>query len=55
LFANGIAAVAATDERRIDFVQTVWNQGTPSGPVRYYAGLMDLLALMILGGRMHVI
>lgn len=52
--ANGIAAVPATDPAREAFVQAVWDLPTPSGQLRYYAGLFDLLSLLSLSGRMRV-
>jgi oligosaccharide reducing-end xylanase len=53
--ANGIAAVPATLPERQAFVQAVWDMPPPDGYLRYYAGLLDLLSLLTLSGRMHVI
>jgi oligosaccharide reducing-end xylanase len=55
VFANGIAAVPATLPERRAFVQAVWDMSPRVGPLRYYAGLFDLLALLTLSGRMQVI
>jgi oligosaccharide reducing-end xylanase len=55
VYSNGIAAASSTRADRADFVQAVWNLAPPSGPPRYYSGLLHLLALLVLGGRMHVI
>jgi oligosaccharide reducing-end xylanase len=53
--ANGIAAVPATLAERQAFVQAVWDLVPPTGPLRYYAGVLDLLSLLSLSGRMRVI
>jgi oligosaccharide reducing-end xylanase len=55
VFANGIAAVPATLPARRAFVQAVWDMAPPDGPLRYYAGVFDLLSLLTLSGRMQVI
>jgi oligosaccharide reducing-end xylanase len=52
--ANGAAAAIATRAERLGFVQAVWDMETPSGQARYYAGLLDLLSLLVLGGRFQV-
>jgi oligosaccharide reducing-end xylanase len=52
--ANGVLALAATVNNRSDFVAEVWNIATPPGNGRYYAGFMQLLALLTLGGQMRV-
>lgn len=48
---NAVAALAATDERRWDFVREFWEMPTPSGHYRYYDGLLTLLALLQLSGN----
>lgn len=53
--ANGIMAVPGTHGARTAFVQAVWDLQAPTGSLRYYAGLMDLLSLLTLSGRMRVI
>jgi oligosaccharide reducing-end xylanase len=52
--ANGTLGVVATRSERQNFVQAVWDLATPSGPARYYPGLLDLLALLVLSGRFQV-
>ena len=52
--ANGAVAAIATRAERRGFVQAVWDLETPSGPARYYSGLLDLMALLVLGGRFQV-
>jgi hypothetical protein len=34
--------------------KAAWNLATPTGPVWYYNGLLDLLALLILSGQYRV-
>jgi oligosaccharide reducing-end xylanase len=52
--ANGALALAATTERRAEFVREVWNLETPAGGSRYYAGIMQLLGVVVLSGQMRV-
>jgi oligosaccharide reducing-end xylanase len=52
--ANGSVAAISTRSERAQFFQAVWEMQTPTGPVRYYSGMMDLLALLVLGGRFQV-
>lgn len=52
--ANGALALAATTDHRTDFVSEVWNLDTPTGDGRYYAGIMRMLALVVLSGQMRV-
>jgi oligosaccharide reducing-end xylanase len=54
VFANGAVAATATRSERVNFVQAVWDMETPSGPARYYPGMLDLLALLVLGGRFQI-
>jgi oligosaccharide reducing-end xylanase len=52
---NGASALIATaNAQRTAFVTAVWNLATPTGPGRYYSGLLDLLSLLILGGQLQV-
>jgi oligosaccharide reducing-end xylanase len=52
--ANGISALASTNSDRSDYVSAVWNMDTPTGTSRYYAGILDLWGLLILGGQFQV-
>jgi oligosaccharide reducing-end xylanase len=53
--ANGALALAATDSIRRDFVDAVWNLGKPAtGSTRYYPGITQLLALVMLSGQLRV-
>jgi oligosaccharide reducing-end xylanase len=53
---NGVSAMTATSDKaiRTAFVDAVWNLPTPTGFTRYFPGLMDLLALMTLGGQLRI-
>ncbi|HOT98024.1 MAG TPA: glycosyl hydrolase family 8 [bacterium] len=52
---NGTAALAATTPLRGDFVGAVWEMPIPSGPGRYYDGLLYLLALLQISGHFRVL
>jgi oligosaccharide reducing-end xylanase len=52
--ANGMTAMIATNSSRVNFLTAAWNLTTPTGQARYYAGLMDLLALLVLSGQYRV-
>jgi oligosaccharide reducing-end xylanase len=52
--ANGALAVAATRANRSDFVSAVWDMAIPSGPSRYYDGVLYLLSLLVLSGQYRV-
>ncbi len=51
---NGAAALAATSPRRTEFVRAVWEMPVPSGPGRYYDGLLHMLALLQLSGNFRI-
>jgi oligosaccharide reducing-end xylanase len=52
--ANGAAAAIARRSERQAFIQAVWDMPVPSGPARYYAGMLHLVSLLVLGGRFQV-
>jgi oligosaccharide reducing-end xylanase len=52
--ANGVAALNATVPVRATFLQAVWNLAVPTGLARYYGGILELTALLILGGQYRV-
>ena len=52
--ANGALAVAATRANRIAFVSAVWAQAIPSGPTRYYDGILYLMSVLVLSGQYRV-
>ena len=53
---NGITAAIATPTmpERGAFVDAVWSVTTPTGDGRYYAGVLELIGLLILSGRYQV-
>lgn len=55
--ANGISALIASNAtvNRSSFLNAVWNLTTPTGQTRYYAGLMDMMALLVLSGHYCVL
>jgi oligosaccharide reducing-end xylanase len=53
---NGALAVAApSNAHRAAFVQAVWDQAIPIGENRYYDGLLYLMSMLVLSGRMQVL
>jgi oligosaccharide reducing-end xylanase len=52
--ANGALALVATSDVRRDFVSEVWNLTIPTGSTRYFAGIMQLAALVVMSGQMRV-
>lgn len=55
VFVNGMTAMLATTvDQRHDFMQAVWDAKTPTGNPRYYQGIMQLFALLVLSGKMQV-
>jgi oligosaccharide reducing-end xylanase len=52
--ANGISALASANSDRSSYVNAVWNLDSPSGDARYYAGLLQMVALLILSGQFQV-
>ncbi|HVY30622.1 MAG TPA: glycosyl hydrolase family 8 [Polyangiaceae bacterium] len=51
---NGVSALPATQASRSAFIQAVWDAAPTSGDARYYDGLLHLLALLTLAGRLQV-
>jgi oligosaccharide reducing-end xylanase len=51
---NGVLALVADTDHRSEFVSEVWSGSTPTGPTRYYPGIMHLWALLMLSGQMRV-
>jgi oligosaccharide reducing-end xylanase len=52
--ANGTLALAATTDLRDKFVNEAWNLVTPTGRTRYYPGIIQMIALLMLSGQMRV-
>ena len=51
---NAVASLAATNPRSQKFVEALWNTPVPTGPWRYYDGMLYLLALLHCGGEFQV-
>jgi oligosaccharide reducing-end xylanase len=51
---NGVSALIATRDDRQAFVQAVWELPPPTGAARYYDGMLQLLSLLTLSGKMRV-
>jgi oligosaccharide reducing-end xylanase len=51
---NAVASLAATHPRGKQFVQALWDEPIPSGPHRYYDGMLYLLALLHCGGEFRI-
>ena len=52
--ANGMTAMISSNANRNAFMTAAYTMATPTGQSRYFAGLLDLLALMVLGGHYRV-
>jgi oligosaccharide reducing-end xylanase len=53
--ANGITGILATGQTERDaYIETVFDMATPTGPARYYSGILDLTALLMLSGQYRV-
>lgn len=52
--ANAVAALAATDDIRWDFVKIFWDTPLPIGQYRYYDGMLYILALLELSGNFRI-
>jgi oligosaccharide reducing-end xylanase len=52
---NGITALRSSIAARHDFIQAVWDMQTPTGSARYYKGIVQLFALLVLSGKMQVL
>jgi oligosaccharide reducing-end xylanase len=51
---NGVTAMVATDSSRLQYMNAVWDLVLPTGMPRYYSGILDLTALLILSGQYRV-
>ncbi len=51
---NAVASLAATHPRARRFVEALWNTPVPTGPHRYYDGMLYLLALLHCGGEFRI-
>jgi oligosaccharide reducing-end xylanase len=51
---NAAAALAATAEESVEFVEELWYASAPTGTWRYYDGLLYMLALLNVSGRFRI-
>ena len=52
--SNGAASLAATNSRRWEFVEALWQLEPPSGQYRYYDGLLSFLAMLHASGNFRI-
>jgi oligosaccharide reducing-end xylanase len=51
---NATASLAAAHPRANQFVEALWNTPVPSGPHRYYDGMLYLLAMLHCSGEFRI-
>jgi oligosaccharide reducing-end xylanase len=51
---NAVAALAADDPVRKEFVAEFWNTPLPEGLYRYYDGMLYMLALLQISGNFRI-
>jgi oligosaccharide reducing-end xylanase len=51
---NAVACLASTNQNRREFVEEFWNTPVPSGPGRYYDGLLYMLAMLQVSGNFKI-
>ena len=51
---NAAACLASTNANRKEFVEELWNTPIPSGPYRYYDGLLYMLGLLQVSGEFKI-
>jgi oligosaccharide reducing-end xylanase len=51
---NAVAALAATDPVRVEFVRALWGLNAPTGQYRYYDGMLYLLGLLQCSGNFRI-
>ena len=51
---NAVATLAVSNERSKKFVEELWNTPAPSGPFRYYDGMLYLMGLLHCSGEFRV-
>lgn len=52
--ANGATAMISTAPDRCAYVKAVWDMSPQAGPARYYSGLLNLTAMLILSGQYQI-
>ena len=51
---NAVAALAATNKNKVDFVKALWNTPVPSGFARYYDGMLYMLGMLQVSGNFRI-
>ena len=51
---NAVACLASTSEYRKEFVKALWDHPVPSGPYRYYDGMLYMLGLIQVSGNFRI-
>jgi oligosaccharide reducing-end xylanase len=51
---TGVNAMIGTDSSRIEFMGGVWDFVLPTGMPRYYSGIIDMTALLIMSGQYRI-
>ena len=51
---NAVACLASKNANRRDFVEELWNTPVPSGPYRYYDGLLYMIAMLQVSGNFKI-
>ena len=51
---NAVASLAATQPRARKFVEELWNTPIPTGPYRYYDGMLYLLGMLHCSGEFRI-
>ena len=51
---NSAACLASTSDHRKEFVKALWDQPVPSGPHRYYDGMLYLIGLLQVSGNFRI-
>ena len=52
--ANGVSGMVASTAGKDGYLNTVFEMSTPTGPARYYSGILQMTALLILSGQYRV-
>jgi oligosaccharide reducing-end xylanase len=54
LVVTGVNAMIGSDSSRVQFMTGVWDFVLPTGMPRYYSGIIDLTALLIMSGQYQI-
>ena len=51
---NAAVSLAATHPRWKKFVEALWNEPIPTGPYRYYDGMLYMMAMLHCSGNFRI-